>query len=102
MRSVSPARHCQPYVLFRLCCCVQLGTCRIVARGAREQELMTADALRWHVLFRKPAIIERLDCERLPANRAHVCRRSVYARTRLSVRGGAEIKPIALLPLYRN
>ena len=63
---------------------------------------MTADALRWHVLLREPTIVERLDCERLPANRAHVRRRSVYARTRLTVRGSAEIKPIALLPLYRH
>src|SRR5438270_10390199 len=100
MRSVGAARYCQAYVLFGLCCRVQLGTCRVVARGAREEELMTADALRWHMLLRKPTIVERLDCERLPANRAHVRRRSVYARTRLTARGSAEIKPIALLPLY--
>jgi hypothetical protein len=34
--------------------------------------------LRWHVLLRKPTIVERLDCERLPTNRAHVRRGSVY------------------------
>jgi len=28
---------------------------------------MTADALRWHVLLRKLTIVERRDCERLPA-----------------------------------
>lgn len=92
----------QVYVLFGLCCRVQLGTCRVVARCAREEELMTADALRWYVLLRKSTIVERLDCERLPANRADVRRRSVYARTRLTVRGSAEIKPIALLTLHRH
>jgi hypothetical protein len=56
--------------------------------------------LRWHVLLRKPTIVESLDCERLPANRAHVRRGSIYTRTRLTVRPSAEIKPIALLPLY--
>jgi hypothetical protein len=56
--------------------------------------------LRWHVLLRKPTIVERLDCERLPANRAHVRWLNVYTRTRLTVRSSAEIKPIALLPLY--
>src|SRR5438270_8263129 len=100
MRPVGPARHCQAYVFFGLCIGVQHSSRRVVALLAGEEELMTADAFRWHVLLRKPTIVERLDCKRRPANRAHVRRRSVYTRTYLTVRFSAEIKPIALLLLY--
>src|SRR5438105_1992097 len=81
MRPVGPARHCQAYVLFGLCIGVQLSSRRVVARRAGEEELMTADALRWHVLLRKPTIVERLDCERLLANRDNLqCFLSVFIR----------------------
>lgn len=97
MRPVGPARHCQAYVLFGLCIGVQLSSRGVVALLAGKEQLTAADALRWHVLLRKPTIVERLDCERLPTNRAHVRRGT---RTLLTVRFSAEIKPIALLLLY--